>query len=140
MFGELRRVCARRFLLPFPVLPGPLMPPSPHSPPQFLPPPADAVPPARKQCDARSCGSPNGVTFFRKQTALPPPSTARYPLGERTGMDVEGGREREREREVELVFLSLKYSSAQCRALWLDLAGPETLPAAADVFRWRAAK
>ena len=66
-------------------------------------------PPPRKQCDARSCGSPDGVTFFRKQTALPPPQL-RSSLNTKVK---EGGLNVERERE--LVFLSLKYSPAQCR-------------------------
>jgi len=67
-------------------------------------------PPPRKQCDARSCGSPDGVTFFRKQTALPPPQL-RSSLNTKVkegGLNVE----RKRERERELVFLSLKYSPA----------------------------
>lgn len=114
MFAEVRRVCARRFLL------------SPSSVSHLLlhlPLAASCSgSPPRKQCDARSCGSPDGVTFFRKQTALPPP---RVPSSSR------GRKGHGRDTERELVFLSLKYSPAQRRA---GPRRPEMLSGAADVF------
>lgn len=93
MFAKVRRVCARRFLLA-PPLPPPsfdlLLHPSQYS--------GLALPRANNVM--RAAAAPDGVTFFRKQTALLPPRSSLDARAKGGGLD------------TERVFLSLKYSPA----------------------------